>query len=82
MAISDTTITNLEDYTDGQIVKMIRYAIIQIMASGQSYSINGRTFTRANVKDLKELLTFFEDRVEAESSTTGTNIALVEFRGL
>lgn len=80
MAISTTTINNLPDYTDGEMVKLCKYAISQILGGAQSYSINGRTYTGADLDKLKNMLTFYENRVE-EAGNNGNNSALVEFRG-
>lgn len=80
MAISTSTIDGLPDYTDSQMLKLVKHAISQILGGAQSYSINGRTFTAADLDKLKTMLTFYEDRVEDSGNTSG-NIALVEFRG-
>ncbi|MEM9111324.1 MAG: hypothetical protein AAGC72_15020 [Planctomycetota bacterium] len=80
MAISTTTIDNLPDYTDAQMVKLCKYAISQILGGAQSYSINGRTFTGADLDKLRAMLSFYEDRFESDTNG-GENIALVEFRG-
>ena len=80
MAISTSTIDSLPDYTDAQMLKLVKHAISQILGGAQSYSVNGRTYTGADLDKLKAMLTFYEDRVEA-SGNNGENIALVEFRG-
>lgn len=81
MAISKADIAAIPDYTDGEMVKLCKLALSQILAGSQSYSINGRTFSRANLNDLKKLLAFYEDRVEEATNGSQGNIALVEFRG-
>jgi len=80
MAISTSTIDGLPDYTDAQMVKLCKYAISQILGGAQSYSINGRSYTSANLADLKKMLAFYEDRVE-EDGNNGNFGVLVEFRG-
>lgn len=80
MAISTTTIDGLPDYTDAQMVKLIKYAITQVLGGAQSYSINGRSYTGADIDKLKTLLAWYEERVE-DSGNSGNFTALVEFRG-
>lgn len=80
MAISTSTIDGLPDYTDAQMVRLIKYAITQVLGGAQSYSINGRSYTSADLDKLKMMLTFYEDRIEADGNN-GENIALAEFRG-
>ena len=79
MAVTTTQLDNLPTYTDAQMVKVCKKALVDVMAGGQSYSLNGRTVTLADLDKLKTMLAFFEDRVE--SASNGENIALVEFRG-
>lgn len=79
MAITTTQLDNLPDYTDSQMVRVCKKAIVDVLGGGQNYSINGRTLTRADLDKIKGMLTFFENRVE--SASTGENIALAEFRG-
>ncbi len=81
MAITKAQIAAIPDYTDAEMVKLCKLGLTQIQGGSQSYSINGRTFTRANLKDLEAHLTFWEERVAAAASSTGTNIALAEFIG-
>jgi len=80
MAITTTTIDALPDYTDAQMLKLVKHAISQILGGAQSYSINGRSFTSADLDKLKGMLTFYEDRV-VDSASDGGGIALAELRG-
>ena len=54
MAITNAQILALPDYTDAEMVKLCKFGLTQVLGAAQSYSINGRSFTRANLKDLKE----------------------------
>ena len=81
MAITVTQIENLPAYTAGNILDSLNYAIIQIALSGQSYSLNGRTYTRANLESLKRIRDSIKAEVDAASSSSGRNTALADFSG-
>lgn len=81
MAISTSTIDGLPDYTDAQMVRLVKHAISQVLGGAQSYSINGRSYTGADLDKLKKMLTFYEDRVEAAGNANGSNIVLAELTG-
>lgn len=81
MAITTTQLDALPDYTDAQMVKVCKKAIVDILAGGQNYSINGRTLSRADLDKVTNMLSFFEERVEAAGNTDGTTTALAEFTG-
>lgn len=80
MAISTTDIDNLPDYTDAQMLKLVKYAISQILGGAQSYSINGRTYTSADLEKLRDMQDWYEDRVR-DAAGNGDFTALVEYRG-
>lgn len=76
MAITTSQIDDLPDYTDAQIVKMLKAAVVAV-STGQSVTVMGRTVSRANLAELRETLEFFENRVNAAEEGGGT--ALVQF---
>lgn len=79
MAITTTQIESLPAYTAGHLFAALNYAIIQIATSGQSYSLNGKTFTRANLDSLKRIRDDIKSEVDAAASTSGRNAALGDF---
>lgn len=44
---------------------------LQAVATGQSYEINGRQLTRANLKEIRETIVWLEDRIAKASDQTG-----------
>ena len=56
---------SIQTFTDQQLLDMVRNAKANILLGGQSYTINGRTFTRANLAELnkieKELRAMIDD---------------------
>lgn len=76
MAITTVQIDALPDYSDANIVKMLKQAIIAV-STGQTVMMNGHTVSRANLKDLRETLAFFEERANAEDDSGG--IALAQY---
>lgn len=79
MAITVTQIENLPDYSSGNLLSALNYAIAQVALSGQGYSINGRTYTRANLADLKRIRDDIKAEVDAAASSSGRNAALADF---
>lgn len=53
MAISADTINSLPDYTPAQMLKMVNNAIMTLMGSGQSYTIDQNTYTKADLDKLR-----------------------------
>ncbi len=60
--------------TIAQRLQAIRDAIDAIAAGAQSYTIFGRTVTRANITELEKLETKYERKIAAQSGK-GTNYA-------
>lgn len=79
MAITTTQIESLPDYSSGNLLSALNFAIIQIAMRGQSYSLNGRTYSSANLADLKRIRDDVKAEVDAASSTSGRNAALADF---
>jgi len=57
----------------------VNAAIRAILTTGASYSIAGRTFTRANLKDLRELRK--EIIVESKRNSSGTGSSFIFSHG-
>jgi hypothetical protein len=67
--------------TDQQILDAYKTALLYI-SSNQSYTINGRTLTRANLSDVLKVISVYESKLaNADTSTdeTGTGIMLARF---
>lgn len=79
MAITTVQIEALPDYTAGNILKALNYAIIQVALGNQNYSLNGRSFGRANLADLKRIRDDIKAEVDAAASSSGRNAALGDF---
>lgn len=79
MAITTTQIESLPAYSAGNILTALNYAIVQIALGNQSYSLNGRSYTRANLSDLKRIRDSIRAEVDAEASSSGRNAALADF---
>jgi len=52
----------LHNPTDSEMVKALRHAITSILTGGQSYTIDGQQLNRANLKDLQDLLVYYENK--------------------
>lgn len=48
--------------TDSQMVKLLKHAISQLLLGGQSYTIDGQSFTRADIDKLNNMLKFYENK--------------------
>jgi len=81
MAITTTQIDNLADFTPAQMLKALNKAIIDVAVAGQTYSINGRSFSRANLTELKKIRDDIKAEVEAASTSTGDTIVLADISG-
>lgn len=62
---------------DATLLTNVKAAINSILIGGQSYTIGSRTFTRADLKQLRELRQELEARAR-KASPTG-NVTHVEF---
>lgn len=49
------------------------------VAKGKSYSMNGRTLSLADVKDIRDQIQYWERRVAALKSNSSHNIVLASF---
>ena len=65
--------------TSAELVTKYNEAI-QACLLGQSYAINGRLMTRADLRDLERGLAYWENRVRLEADQTG-GLGVVGFQG-
>ena len=42
---------------------------LQAIATGQSYAINGRQMTRANLREVRDMIEWLESRIRRDGST-------------
>ena len=66
-------------YTATELLHLLEFNIAQIHVRGQSYSIEGRTLTSADLGELYKQREKLKDEVEKASSVTGTLTALADF---
>lgn len=71
-------VDSLQTFTLAEQLKLVNHAIAHIMAGGQSYTINGRAFNRAHLKELRDWRRELQAEIDAQDSTEG-GIALVRF---
>ncbi len=79
MAITTSQIDALPSFTPAQMLTAVEYAIVMVSVSGQSYSINGRSFSKSNLSELKKLRDDLKAEVDAAASSSGRNAALADF---
>lgn len=74
------TVAGVQTFTDAEMLILVRNALVQLTIS-QATTINGRSITRAQIPQLKELHQWLEQRIQddANSSQAGGNIALAQF---
>lgn len=68
--------------TNQELLDAFKSALLAV-STGQSYMINERQLTRANLKEIRETIAWLEKRIEEDDTSkdqTGTGIALVNFR--
>ena len=79
MAISLSDISALPDYTDAQILKLYRWALVN-GAAGESRSINGRSITFPPIDKLTKTIEWLETRAQtSDSADSGGGNVLVQF---
>lgn len=64
--------------TNQELLDLTRAAIAQVMATGQAYSMDGRSLTRASLPELIAAEKYFAAKVAAESSTAGMAYTVAE----
>jgi hypothetical protein len=78
MAITNAQLAAQEALTPANLLLAVDQAIATILLGGQSYTINGRQFTRANLNDLMKIKSDLQAIVNA-GGTSGGGMALVQF---
>ncbi len=72
--------TNIQTFTNAELLKLVRLAIANVLVGGQGYGLNGTTFTRADLSDLRKVEAELADAVETEvAGEAGGGLALVRF---
>ena len=70
----------LPSYTAAQLLKVVERNIVEVTTGGQSYGINGRQLTRANLPELfKQRDALKAEIQEAAATTNGGGNVLVRF---
>jgi hypothetical protein len=74
-------VSSIQTFTAAQLLSLVEYGIASIMAGGQSYSIGGRQFNRASLKDLIAWRDTLKGEVALDAGSTddSTGITLVSF---
>lgn len=71
--------------TNAEMVQTLQEAIQEVAIKGQSYSIGegpeSKTYTRANLRELKDLLVFYQGQLRAETRGSQTGMTYVTFYG-
>ena len=49
------------------------------LATSQSYTINGRTFTRQNLKEMRDMVDWLTMKIAADDPNSSTGFVLVRF---
>lgn len=69
--------TTPQPYTDAEMLLLVRAAIVQIMVTGQSYTIGTRSFTRASLTELRKLESDIQNRIDV--SAGDSSVVLVQY---
>ncbi len=69
MVLTPTQIDALDDYTNAQMVKLLRYAIAELSSAGPeaSVSVAGRSWSMGDLDKLKSALTHFTELAAADA---------------
>jgi hypothetical protein len=68
--------------TDSELLDSYKQALMSVTA-GQSYTINGRTLTRAAIPEIMKVIDWLEERIATSGTSddeTGTDIVRINFR--
>lgn len=61
--------------TDQELLNFTRAAIAQITMHGQAYTHDGREMTRADLRSLREQVTWLEGRINGAAGNSANNYA-------
>jgi len=56
------------EYTDQELLAIVREAIAKVTAFNQSYTIRGREYTRADLAELRQLEASLQAKITASTS--------------
>lgn len=70
---------SLQTITAANLLKSVNHAIAHLNLGGQSYTINGRTYTRAQLPDLMDARDRLQKEISESASPTGRLTALGKF---
>jgi hypothetical protein len=69
-----TKVTTANSYTDAELLALFREGVALIAATGQGYTINGRTYTAANLPAMRDTIDWLETRIASSESGLATNL--------
>jgi hypothetical protein len=72
-------ITAAHDYSDQDLLALYREALAVITVKGQSYTISGRSFTMADIREIRQMVTHLESRISNSSPSAGPSHTTVRF---
>jgi hypothetical protein len=61
-------------YTDAELPALWRECLAVVSIKGQTYQLQGRTFTHFDLREIREMVQYLEERVDAASGIAVTNI--------
>lgn len=65
--------TNVQEFSDDELLKLYRQCLAKI-AIGQSYQMNGRMMTYADLKEVREMIEWLEQRTESADENGGLGL--------
>lgn len=66
--------------TDEELLAFTRAAIAQVTLQGQSYTIDGRSLTRADLADLRKQEQHYEAKINAAAGSSRSKNNVAKFR--
>ena len=69
--------TNVQVFTDAELLLLYRQCLAKI-AIGQNYQLNGRMMTYADLKEVREMIEWLEERVVVAEDNNG-GLGLVQY---
>ncbi len=70
-----TKVTTSNDYSDAELLALLREGVALIAATGQSYEIAGRKYNAASLPSMRDTIDWLETRISAASSGMVQNFA-------